>query len=308
MIRTSLSGREFTGKILLFGEHSVIDGSKALVVPFERFKGRLIFERSAFEEVIARLSNLQLGRLAEYLKNRDFPIDHDDLMTDLEEGLWFRSTIPERYGLGSSGALCASVYHEYRLFPERSENENLRQLQATLASMESFYHGRSSGIDPLCIYLQTPILAKGTRNPAIWQPQEKKQPFLHVFLLDTENTGNTGDQVKLLRDRLASPGFFKNYQETYIPMVNQIVDDCLKGRLTLNSLHRLSEQQQIFFREVIPEKYLSIWKQGIENGRYALKLCGSGGGGYLVGFTPDMSFVRQDLGRYALVEFAHLQI
>jgi len=275
----------------------------ALVVPYDRVRARLVFERSLNEETTARLSNQHLGRLAEYLRNRDFPIDHDDLMTDVEEGLWFRSEIPERYGMGSSGALCAAVYNEYR-FSERNVND-LRQLQITLASMESFFHGTSSGIDPLCIYLHTPVFAKGTRNPTVWQPSGKSS-YLKTFLLDTGIAGNTGDQVKIFREKMTSPGFLKNYQRTYIPTVNQIVDDSIKGRLSIDSLRRLSEQQLTIFREAIPEKFLQYWMQGIETGRYALKLCGSGGGGYLLGFTLDPALALQDLGGYELIEFESL--
>ena len=33
--------QEFPGKILLFGEYTIIIGSKALVLPFSKFSGRL---------------------------------------------------------------------------------------------------------------------------------------------------------------------------------------------------------------------------------------------------------------------------
>ena len=38
---------------------------------------------------------------------------------------------------------------------------------------------------------------------------------------------------------------------------------------------------------MIPKEFHSLWKKGIETNAYYLKLCGSGGGGYMLGFTED---------------------
>ncbi len=44
---------------------------------------------------------------------------------------------------------------------------------------------------------------------------------------------------------------------------------------------------------MIPEEFIHHWKEGIENNDYILKLCGSGGGGYLLGFTRKYSKVKK---------------
>jgi mevalonate kinase len=31
-----------------------------------------------------------------------------------------------------------------------------------------------------------------------------------------------------------------------------------------------------------------LWKKGLDTNAYYLKLCGSGGGGYILGFTQDL--------------------
>jgi mevalonate kinase len=43
---------------------------------------------------------------------------------------------------------------------------------------------------------------------------------------------------------------------------------------------------------IIPE-FKSIWKQGIDSDAYYLKLCGAGGGGYLLGFSRNKSQLDQ---------------
>ena len=42
-----------------------------------------------------------------------------------------------------------------------------------------------------------------------------------------------------------------------------------------------------YFHEMIPENFIDIWQQGLDTGEFTLKLCGSGGGGFLLGFTRD---------------------
>ena len=37
---------------------------------------------------------------------------------------------------------------------------------------------------------------------------------------------------------------------------------------------------------MIPEQFHGIWQKGIDTNDYYLKLCGSGGGGYILRFYP----------------------
>lgn len=38
---------------------------------------------------------------------------------------------------------------------------------------------------------------------------------------------------------------------------------------------------------MIPNNLYNAWKKGLDTNAYYLKLCGSGGGGYILGFAPD---------------------
>lgn len=51
---------------------------------------------------------------------------------------------------------------------------------------------------------------------------------------------------------------------------------------------------------MIPKQFHQIWKEGIESGAYYLKLCGSGGGGYILGFTQDIDKAKKILKDYPL--------
>ena len=39
---------------------------------------------------------------------------------------------------------------------------------------------------------------------------------------------------------------------------------------------------------MIPEQFHALWKRGLETNDYYLKLCGSGGGGYILGLPKTL--------------------
>jgi len=39
---------------------------------------------------------------------------------------------------------------------------------------------------------------------------------------------------------------------------------------------------------MIPAAFIDVWKAGLETDDYYLKLCGSGGGGFLLGFAENL--------------------
>jgi mevalonate kinase len=302
MERTGLLNRNFSGKLLLFGEHSVIDGSKALVIPWTDCSANLAFmPQQPEDENVA--SNRVLFNFAAWLeenKNPELPgMDISRFLKDIGQGLYFRSTIPEGYGLGSSGALCAAVYQEYGLDENQiSENPSPGDLllaKKALAAMESWFHGTSSGIDPLCIYFNKPLVIAGKEDISAWKMESTRTPGLHPFLLDTGITGNTGELVKGFRNKLQGQYLKERFMEQYIPLVNEIVDQFVEGRPDYDSLVQLSLFQWNIFQEMIPEKFRDVWQYGLDWEYYVCKLLGSGGGGYILGFTPDYDLARQSL-------------
>ena len=54
------------------------------------------------------------------------------------------------------------------------------------------------------------------------------------------------------------------------------------------------------FQPMIPKLYRDLWKEGIDTNSYYLKLCGSGGGGYILGFTKDFQEAQVKLSSYQL--------
>jgi mevalonate kinase len=51
---------------------------------------------------------------------------------------------------------------------------------------------------------------------------------------------------------------------------------------------------------MIPNDYHSLWQKGIDTNAYYLKLCGSGGGGYILGFAPDLEQAQAALNPHRM--------
>ena len=112
-----MKGPLFYSKILLFGEYGIIKDSKGLSIPYNFYNGALKLDDTSSEEAIS--SNKNLKALANHLeqlqetKHSLAQFDIDGLQQDLANGMYFDSSIPQGYGVGSSGALVASIYDKY---------------------------------------------------------------------------------------------------------------------------------------------------------------------------------------------------
>ena len=151
----------FFAKILLFGEYGIIKNSKGISIPFDLFSGALKLGDLNNNKI--NQSNLEIKKFNHYLKQnfQENEINFDLIDKDLQNGLYFKSSIPTGYGVGSSGSLVAAIYEKYFINIIKNEiNINSNQifnLKQIFSKMESFFHGTSSGLDPLNSYLSSPI-------------------------------------------------------------------------------------------------------------------------------------------------------
>jgi mevalonate kinase len=306
MIHKKMS-TDFTGKLLIFGEYSIIAGSRALVSPLSLFSGRLLIPEAEDGATPADgHSNYQLGEFMEYLEGqmqkerKGLRMEINRMREDIEAGLVFRSSIPIQYGVGSSAALVASVYHAYgnRDIDRGTENSlELVSLRQRFTRMESYFHGTSSGIDPLCSYTgKTLLVDQGSIRP-VSTPAMGGESSL--FLLDTGIKGNTGSLVRSYKARLETEtGFRERLLNELIPLVDHGID-CFCGYpgCDLKKTFRdISRWQRKHFRQMIPQEVQVLWNEGIVSGKYYLKLCGSGGGGFFLGYTDHLNETLSMLG------------
>ena len=306
-----MKGPLFYSKILLFGEYGIIKDSKGLAIPYSFYNGALKIEDNPSQEAID--SNTKLQAFATYLGKLDqdpetlVNFDIQRLDKDIAGGMYFDSSIPQGYGVGSSGALVAALYDKYAdekiTVLENLTREKLLKLKAIFGAMESFFHGTSSGLDPLNSYLSLPILINSSDNiEAAGIPSQKVQGNGAVFLLDTGIIGETAPMVNIFMENMKQEGFRAMLKNQFVKHTDACVEDFLKGdvKSLFGNVKQLSKVVLNDFKPMIPAKFHDLWKKGLETNDYYLKLCGSGGGGYMLGFTEDIDKAQEVLSDYKL--------
>lgn len=303
-----MKGPLFYSKILLFGEYGIIKDSKGLSIPYNFYNGALKKDANPTQEAIK--SNINLQRFVSHLETIDTNLvifDIEVLKRDVQAGMYFDSSIPQGYGVGSSGALVAAIYDKYAqnkiTVLENLTREKLLKLKAIFSEMESFFHGKSSGLDPLNSYLSIPILINSKDNiEATGIPSQKSEGKGAVFLLDSGIIGETAPMVGIFMENMKQEGFRKMLKHQFIKHTDACVEDFLKGDIKslFTNTKQLSKVVLNHFKPMIPKQFHELWQKGIETNEYYLKLCGSGGGGYILGFTEDIDRAKQSLAAYKL--------
>ena len=298
----------FYSKILLFGEYGIIKDSKGLSIPYNSFKGGLrIGDMNNAEE---KKSNVTLNKFRNYLLKIDKSVvkfDLEKLNSDLSEGMFFDSSIPQGYGVGSSGALVAAFYDRFAINKitvlENLTKPKILDLKNIFSIMESFFHGKSSGLDPLNSYLSLPILIHSKNEiETTGIPSQLTNGKGAVFLLDSGKSSDTAPMVDLFFKSMKNKSYDKMIKEEFIKTTDHCVDDFLNGNFNslFKNIKTLSKVVLKNFKPMIPENFHNIWAKGIESDEYFLKLCGSGGGGYILGFAKDFKKAQKSLNDFNL--------
>lgn len=297
----------YFGKVLLFGEYSILFNSKGLSIPYSHFTGQLSFinEDKYTDLDFATQSNEQLKEFLQYMldlqSKGEMPceFDFEYFASDINKGLYFESNIPQGYGIGSSGALVAAVYSKYGINSIKSSSMlkagDISRLVKIFSKLESLFHGQSSGIDPLNCYIQQPLLINTREDiEIIGIPRTKIEKDSVIFLVDTGKIGKTGPLVNHFLEQMQFSEYADIFAEEYIPFVNQCISSIREGSMKafFSALEKVSAFQLKYFKRMIPCNFMQAWQWGLDTGSFNLKLCGSGGGGFLLGFTNDYSVTR----------------
>ena len=283
----------FPAKAILFGEYTIIRGGAALAIPLPTFGGRWQpnglrqqFSLPDFSRSEAAISaGLDVKKFQEEVKN----------------GLFFQSNIPTGYGLGSSGAVVAAVYDRYAFEPET----DLVLLKNKLGALEGFFHGKSSGIDPLVSYVQKNLLINGDII-------EQKPIFLlenpasetSFFLLDTQKRRSAKPLIQWFLDKSADDYFLKNIDGQLFMYNGAAIENLLEGDAEglFEQMHLISDFQFRHFSPMIPDFLRTAWLDGLASDFFKLKLCGAGGGGFMLGFSKNWAATVEKLADFPLIK------
>lgn len=302
-----MKGPLFYAKILLFGEYGIIKDSKGLAIPYNSYQGALKKTEELSNE--AKKSNKNLKKFYKYLKELETDLVSfrlNEFNADIEDGMHFDSSIPMGYGVGSSGALVASIYDKYAVGKitvlENLTRDKLLKLKQIFSLMESFFHGKSSGLDPLNSYLSIPILINSKDNLEATGIPSQKEGKGAVFLLDSEIIGETEPMINIFMNKMKNEGFRKMLNEDFAKYTDACIDDFLHGNVKslFGNVKYLSKVVLDNFKPMIPQRFHNVWQKGLESNDYYLKLCGSGGGGFILGFTKDFDKTKEILKNYKL--------
>lgn len=280
--------RNYPAKLLLFGEHVLLLGASALAVPVPAFSGQWSWEKEHLVDYAHREIVLQFidSKALQAIAG----LDIKRLKQDIEAGLIFHSNIPTGYGLGSSGALCAGIYDRY----VTEKTADTAELKLIFGQMESFFHGASSGIDPLTSYLNAPLLIRHKTKVSIAAMRPWQEPPL-VFLIDTKTPRQTGPLVQWFLEQNKQNDFSEQLTATYLPAHEAMLSAWTAADAANFWLHlrRVSQFQLAHFHPMIPENMRSIWEQSFDNQHFNLKICGAGGGGFMLGFARNRDVLKE---------------
>ena len=275
----------YYSKVILFGEYSMIFDATALMIPLKRFSAQWQLPLS-YNRAATLPSNQSLKRFCQYLsENEELSnlFDFQNLRKDLEDGLFLSSNVPSGYGLGSSGTLVAAVYDRYAI----QKTDDYLQLKTLFGKMESHFHGSSSGIDPLQCYLGQPF--KITPQGVQILPDDFLKKDIHICLIDTKIKSNTKPLVEHFKAQRENPEFLNRFQSEYVPCVTSCINSMVNGdkELFFNSLKQLTKGQIEFLRPMITDNTLDLFSTDYDF-NFGVKISGSGGGGYVLGFTDNV--------------------
>jgi len=294
--------KKYHAKLMIAGEYGVIAGSNALTIPLPLFNAQLKNQSDAdnnkFDSIAASVSSLR--KLITYIsalpKNSFYAKPEiKKLGNILSSGFFIDSTIPNGYGIGSSGAVSALIYDQ---FFTRKENLELQQIHKDLAAIESCFHGKSSGVDAMACYIHAPLhfLNNGTIN-ILNQDPIKQNTAYSFFLLDSGKIFETGPLVSFFLENMKDETFIRKIKGEYLPLIKKLINALInKTDTSIAILYKaISEFQYKNFERMIPQNIENIWLEGILNNIYYLKLNGSGGG-FVLGMTlRDNQSVVEDI-------------
>ncbi|MEM6724534.1 MAG: hypothetical protein AAF598_10880 [Bacteroidota bacterium] len=286
----------FPAKLLLFGEHALLRGALALAIPFERFGGHWAQSTDSRLEVLR--SQEALRRMGAYVRESEVADQYDwqAFLSAIDQGWYFDSDIPQGYGLGSSGALVAAFYDQYA----KKKATNLKDLRQDLRFIESFYHGSSSGIDPLVSYLGQPIIVHPDQRIEPFEAEAAEGLLSHLFLLDSELPRETGPLVNWFLESMEAEAYQIAFHGELKPAIQSAIEGFKMGdleRLCL-AFRQISDWQiSGKMQPMVPAIMEPIWQADT----YILKVCGAGGGGYFLGLAQPSFDWPEKIGNFNLI-------
>lgn len=292
-----INKKTYHSKVLLFGEYLILEQAKALAVPFSEFSGTWKIltdpenQNPYYEDFLRLIEFMNTQGMNEFMKLEEFE-------QAISKGLCFDSTIKTGYGTGSSGAVVAGIYDQF--LRKDKATKDFTTIRARLSAIESFFHGNSSGLDPLVSYFGQALLVDTDKTV---RKVEFTKTELSYYLLDSGKSRSTQPLVEIFKKKKQSVAFLEDVLKPLTIISDNAIDQFLTNDTGLiDSILQISKLQFEGFQEMILPAFKDIWKKGLDSNTFALKLCGAGGGGFYLAIG-DSADIKNNFGGHALKLF-----
>ena len=121
-------------------------------------------------------------------------------------------------------------------------------------------------------------------------------------MVDSGEIGKTAPMISLFMENMKNEAFNNLIIERFIRYSDACIENFINGNINLlfTNIKSLSKFVLKNLKPMIPNTFHQLWKTGIDSETYYLKLCGSGGGGFILGFTEDFEKAQKKLKDYPL--------
>lgn len=279
------SFKTYHAKILLFGEHLINLGSDALSIPYPKFNGKLNTTKN-------QASRLQ--PFLDFLRSSSFDFLDNEKLSH-QQVLEFSSNIPEGYGCGSSGAIVAACYDHFK----SNDIDDPKILKDRFSRMEAFFHGKSSGTDPLISYFNHAIKFSADSSIELIPDLQIAFNDHSLILVDSGQPREGKEYINWFMERSTDENFKTILTNELLPATQNCIAAFLNSEESdfKNSFAKISNIQLKYMAKMIPDHMQTLWIKGLESDKLHLKICGAGGGGFFIGL------IRKDAKIAALEEY-----
>ena len=295
----------YPAKLLVLGEHTVVHGGQAYAVPLERFGAEIRLLDAAPGTAPTAGPQLDFVAWAAFAKT------HRDARRRLDVPRWqreaprlqVRSDIPAGYGLGSSGALTAAIAQRYSR--EALQHGDVQQFKPLAQALEDYFHGSSSGLDPLVSLTGRGIVVDGHGtfkvSTSVTALPNFGNPAGAWFLLDSGQPRTGKAAIARFGESLRDAQWTRRAFLPMTKLVGTLIAHHERGlACSLEAFRELSRLQQVELAFLIPDHVALAWEVLAKADLGYLKLCGAGGGGYFLGYAPSRPAL--ELGQPAIAE------
>jgi len=277
------------GKIILFGEHAVVYGSRAIAAPLPlAVRARVVDDDDGVWLVVPRWGVEQRLR-SDPKKRKSFEVPAalmlEELgLTDRSMRIEVYSEIPRAMGLGGSAAVAVAIIRALDRHYELGLNDD--EVNGLAFRCEQVAHGTPSGIDNTVATFGKPLLYKSGTPPQI-QPLEFPKPINFVIGMTGVESLTAAMVARVREGRKRNRDVYDTMFKGIDALTLQAID-----AIKRYDLERLGELMNVC-QGLLNGLQVSSWELeeliqiARENGALGAKLTGGGGGGSIIALCPE---------------------